>query len=77
MSFVDNFDDECVGEWRSNESTVRIQTKGMSKDSQTQIFFHEALHAILDTYGHSDLSTDEEFVERISQGIYQLIKTAE
>jgi hypothetical protein len=66
-----------VGDWNADHSVIRLQTKDMSEDSLNQNFWHESFHSILDTYGHSELSADEEFVERISQGIWQVIKTGE
>jgi hypothetical protein len=39
-------------------------------------FWHEFMHASLQTLSYSDLCADEEFVERLAQCLVQLEKTA-
>jgi hypothetical protein len=73
---LDDLPSDRDGDWRASNAMIRvIKSKEMPIDSQNQTFWHEAFHCILETAGHSKLSGDEDFVERISQLIYQVVKT--
>lgn len=75
---VKHFDSEDrIGDFNSALNRVRILTAGQSLDAQLQTFWHEAVHCILETAGHHNISEDEDFVERVSQLLYQVVKTAE
>jgi hypothetical protein len=65
------------GDWHIKSNTVRIQSrvKGVPDDVVFATFYHELVHAALDLIGHSKLSEDEEFVERLGQVLYQAEKT--
>jgi hypothetical protein len=70
-------DSDLWGDWNPETNTIRVQTPDEKhpKDLCFQAFWHECLHAILDITGHDELSDKEDFVERISQAIYQSEKT--
>jgi hypothetical protein len=61
------------GQWSEKTNTIRIQTPNQDhqKDVVFATFFHEVVHAALDLTGHTELSSDEAFVERLAQAMYQ------
>lgn len=65
------------GDWDSQINTIRVV--GMSDQTPQDVtfatYYHELTHAILDLTGHTELSQDENFVERISQAFYQAEQT--
>ena len=65
------------GKWTPKENCIRMQSlkAGFSKDAILASYYHEVTHAVLDLTGHSDLSADESFVERLGQAFYQAEKT--
>jgi hypothetical protein len=65
------------GSWHPKDNEIRIQevTAGFSKDVVFATYAHECFHAILDLSGHTELSSDEAFVERIGQLLHQCEKT--
>lgn len=66
-----------LGDCHPDKARIRvIQSKKTPLDTQNQVFWHEAFHACLMTAGHEELYADEEFVERVSQLIYQVIKSS-
>ena len=48
-----------------------------SESSQMNTFFHEVVHAILDTMGRSDLSSDEVFVNTFASFMTEAYFSAE
>lgn len=46
----------------------------MPKELQEKTLFHECTHIILDSIGESTLNNNEEFVERLGNAFYRLIK---
>jgi hypothetical protein len=79
---VETVDNLCTigdrfGDWDNKTNTIRIQTpgKGMPNDVIFATFFHELTHAVLDLTGHTELSSDESFTERLGQAFYQAEKT--
>jgi hypothetical protein len=70
------FDQEDrVGDWRMHKMLIRILAT-LNRDVKSQTFWHEAFHVILETSGNSELSSNEDFVESVSQLIWQVIKTS-
>lgn len=41
-----------------------------------QTFWHEAVHMLLDKLNYTELSRDEDFVNRVSEAIYQILTTS-
>lgn len=68
---------EVYGRWFQSRNLIEVQADhpDFSKDVLMQTFWHEAVHAALDTLGYTELSCDEEFVDRLGQAIHQIIKT--
>jgi hypothetical protein len=79
--FVEDLADthEMAGRWRPTLNLIELQPPDQfySEDYVNQTFWHEAIHAALDILGYEDLSKDEEFVDRMGQAVYQIIKTSE
>jgi hypothetical protein len=65
------------GDWCNRTNTIRVQSlgKGVPNDVIFATFYHEVTHAILDLTGHSDLSADESFVERVGQAFHHAEKS--
>lgn len=73
-------DKQNYGECSYGEKTITLSnTEGiykLSKDKINQTFYHELVHAILDTMHERDLSNNEKFVNTFSELLYQFVKTA-
>ena len=69
--------EECWGLWYAEKNLIRVQSpdERHPKDLCFQSYYHELVHAILDITGHDKLSKSEDFVERLSQAIYQAEKS--
>lgn len=63
-------EDECVGFSCPQESKILLSDKTQSGDYLNQAFLHELLHAI--DYVYNNNSLDDDQVERIAHGIYQV-----
>lgn len=57
-----NLGDCCVAEGRINIANLWDKDKQQCNGSKRQTFFHEVVHAILDTMGETELSKSEKFV---------------
>lgn len=70
-------DADCYGRWHMTRHTIELQavSENFTKSAQLQTFWHEVVHAILDCSGHQDLSADEALVDRVGQGIHQVLRT--
>jgi hypothetical protein len=79
--FIDDLADryEMAGRWRPTLNTIELQPPDeyYSEDYVNQTFWHEAVHAALEILGYEDQSKEEDFVDRMGQAIYQIIKTSE
>lgn len=60
---------DLIGQINFENNTIEIK-KGLEKQMEDKTMIHECLHAT----GHSELSGNEDFVERLETGIYQLFK---
>ena len=50
--------------------------KSLIDNEKEKIFFHEAIHCILEHLGYDKLSNDEKLVHQMASAIHQIIKTA-
>ena len=67
----DNFStDTHYGQIDYGKAEIRISTN-ISKEQQGEALCHEILHGILVHIGKGELSQDEEFVNCVSNAIYQ------
>lgn len=72
-------DKECYGLCVYDERKIYMQDKSMGKllinDAVEETLYHEVIHAILDTLGERELSSNEEFVKKFATLLYQFEKT--
>jgi hypothetical protein len=55
---------------------LKIELRGdLEGTHRQQVFLHEAVHAILDVSAYHDLSENEEFVDRVSTMLHQMLTT--
>lgn len=59
------------GVHRAADQVIKVVQSG-TDDYQNTVFLHELLHAII--YAYTPDAQDEEFVEQVSKGLYQVIK---
>lgn len=70
----DDCDDEMVaGYCHPLLAEIKIG-KELPFQAKKQVFWHEAVHAILDEMGMAKLSEDEGFVDALSKQIYGVLK---
>lgn len=69
-----------VGECSLTSSTIKIASECNNKPTSSQYreasYYHELIHAILQTMGKFDKDSDERFVEGFANLLHQAIKTA-
>lgn len=72
---------EEYGHWDGTKCTIHIaKTAGseeMTEERKQQTFFHELIHAALDAIGEDELNDNEQFIDALSNVLYQAIKTME
>jgi len=68
--------EETVGIWLPGDYRIEIVGSARGTNRQ-QIFCHELVHAMLEVSGHSDLSSDEAFVDRLGHLLQQVLTTME
>lgn len=66
-------EDAPLGLWTRDDHTIRVQKvrKGYTPTAQLHTFWHEFMHAVLELMAHDDLSTDEQFVDRMGLALCQ------
>lgn len=74
-------DDGVLGMCHLNEGFIEIantfrMNHPQSSDSKVNTFYHELVHAILDTMGELDLSRDEKFVNCFAGFLTEALTTA-
>lgn len=66
MSLVDKFEDAKLGRCSIANGYIKIAETfdglEQSESSKENTYWHEVVHAILDTMGYGELSNDEKFV---------------
>lgn len=68
---------ECDGYINTITLQHTVQGKQMSENKIESTFYHELVHAILDTSGYYGLSDDEDFVHTFGGLLHQYFKTVE
>ena len=72
-------DREAYGSTYNDESKIILQEKTLgykrTKEAIEQTLYHEVVHAILDTMGEHELSSNEKFVQQFSLLLHQFEKT--
>lgn len=67
-------DCECDGRFIAHKNRIELQT-GYSFSYTLATFWHECAHAIATHMGMKDLNNDEEMIDKIGQGIAQILRT--
>jgi hypothetical protein len=67
-------DCECVGKFVGSESRVELQS-GLSAEYTQVVFWHEVMHAICEHMGMPALNKDEDSIDRLGQGVAQVLKS--
>lgn len=72
--------EKAWGLWDANSNTIFLQVPGkgieLSKEQLEQTFMHEVLHACLDILNYEQLSENENFIDRLSNALHQVIVTS-
>lgn len=61
------------GEIYYSQGEIRI-CKRLPKRIKKRVLYHEILHGMLVQLGYNDLSSNEEFVQSMSNAMYQMFK---
>ena len=76
-----SIDNAVVAQVSYPEALVSISSRSKGKqcaaDYMEASFYHELVHAMLETMGKHALSEDEELVEGLANQLHQFMKTAE
>lgn len=67
-------DCECDGRFVAHKNRIELQT-GYAFSYTLAVFWHECAHAIATHMGMKDLNNDEEQIDKIGQGIAQILRT--
>jgi hypothetical protein len=74
VELVDKISGDDLGECDSTGYKIQL-LRSLDHQAMVHTFYHELLHAILDTLGRSKLSKDEELVDAASNLLVQFLKT--
>jgi len=77
IQITDDIDDHSDGRYVGAQEKIDIRpvSSKLTSDYQEQIFWHEAVHCILQMQSYDKLDKDEAFVDRIAQCLWQIDKT--
>lgn len=64
------------GECSIASKSIKVK-RSLNQEQKEITYLHEVTHAILDSLEYNDLSHDEDFVERFSKALHQVLKTSE
>lgn len=67
--------EEHWGECSIAKKTIKIK-RSLNQEQKEITYLHEVTHAILDCLEYDKLSNDEQFVERFSKALHQVIKSS-
>lgn len=67
---------DTVGMWLPDKYEIHIISSCKGTNRQ-QVWAHEAVHAMLDVAGYTDLSHDEQLVDRLGHLLQQMLTTME
>lgn len=68
--------DEHWGECSIAKKSIKVK-RSLNREQKEITYLHEITHAILDTLEYTDLSHDEQFVERFSKALHQVLTSSE
>lgn len=67
-------DEECDGRFLSRKNRIEIQ-EGLPASYRQATFWHEAMHAIATHMGMKDINDNEEVIDKLGQGVAQILAT--
>lgn len=67
--------DDHWGDCTISTKMIRLK-KDLNQEQKEVTYLHEVTHAILDCLEYTELSGDEDFVERFSKALHQVLKTS-
>ena len=65
---------ETYGHWNSTKCEIFI-AEGLTEQQEEQTFYHEFMHAALDSLGYNELSSNEQLVDQMASLIQQMMKS--
>lgn len=68
--------DNSWGECSISKKSIKVK-RSLNKEQKEITYLHEVTHAILDSLEYNELSHDEEFVERFSKALHQVLTSSE
>lgn len=76
VRFRDDLQDdcECVGRFIASKNRIELQS-GLAFSYTLATFWHEVMHAITTHMGMKDINADEEQIDKLGQGVAQVLKT--
>ena len=72
----DGADTKQHGEYEDSHNRIKIDVS-YSDDIIGTTLCHEMVHSVLCKTGNEELNDDEDFVERLGQAMWQIVKTLE
>jgi hypothetical protein len=66
--------DQVLAMWLPGELRIELR-RDLEGTHRQQVFLHEAVHAILDCASYHELSANEDFVDRTSMMLHQMLTT--
>jgi len=63
------------GECDYSKKTIKV-LRSLNREQKEITYLHEMTHAILDVLEYNELSSDEEFIERFSKALHQVLKSS-
>ena len=67
-------DCECHGRFVASKNLIELQS-GEAFSYTLATFWHEVMHAIAEHMGMKDLNNNEEQIDKLGQGVAQVLKT--
>jgi hypothetical protein len=67
-------DCECDGRFIASKNRIELQS-GQAFSYTLATFWHEAMHAIATHMGMTDINDNEEQIDKLGQGVAQILKT--
>ncbi len=67
-------DCECHGRFVASRNLIELQS-GESPSYTMATFWHEVMHAIATHMGMKDVNDNEEWIDKLGQGVAQVLKT--
>lgn len=67
--------ESVLGQYKHDEATIQLR-KNLKRELKELTYLHEMVHAILLTLEYTELGYNEQFVERFSKALHQVLTTS-